>query len=284
MPSVEFEPTMERAKSIHALDRAAIVIGSLPWVNKLNARRYRGRKLCYFRTAFHENPFTLSDAVSRVRQMGELRAQNVDICGLIELPHPVRELALPSEWISPQASKKAIKPSLGSEQTLKPKLNSVAWVRERTVPIERPPLVDEVSAKFADRCRDIYTEISNWYLLFQFSYCYLAFMPRISPSELYVPHIITSLRILTMFGEEWNLQLPTLLAFSRLNATCSPWPKYCCKHHLGFHYKTLPFRRNAIGNLSWSVRFRSITDWRPCLCFSSCWHHSRACIYGNSNR
>jgi hypothetical protein len=29
--------------------------------------------------------------------------------------------------------------------------NSVAWVRERTIPAERPPLVGEVSAKFADR-------------------------------------------------------------------------------------------------------------------------------------
>jgi hypothetical protein len=28
------------------------------------------------------------------------------------------------------------------------KLNSVAWVRERTIPIERPPLVGEVSANF----------------------------------------------------------------------------------------------------------------------------------------
>jgi hypothetical protein len=28
------------------------------------------------------------------------------------------------------------------------KLNSVALVRERTIPTERPPLVDEVSAKF----------------------------------------------------------------------------------------------------------------------------------------
>jgi hypothetical protein len=26
--------------------------------------------------------------------------------------------------------------------------NSVAWVRERTIPIERPPLVGEVSANF----------------------------------------------------------------------------------------------------------------------------------------
>jgi hypothetical protein len=34
------------------------------------------------------------------------------------------------------------------------KLNSVALVRERTIPIERTPLVGEVSAKFADRgCR-----------------------------------------------------------------------------------------------------------------------------------
>jgi hypothetical protein len=28
------------------------------------------------------------------------------------------------------------------------KLNSVAWIRERTIPIERPPLVGEVSANF----------------------------------------------------------------------------------------------------------------------------------------
>jgi hypothetical protein len=28
--------------------------------------------------------------------------------------------------------------------------NSVAWVRERTIPTERPPLVREVSANFAD--------------------------------------------------------------------------------------------------------------------------------------
>jgi hypothetical protein len=29
--------------------------------------------------------------------------------------------------------------------------NTVVWVRERTVPTERPPLVGEVSANFADR-------------------------------------------------------------------------------------------------------------------------------------
>jgi hypothetical protein len=28
------------------------------------------------------------------------------------------------------------------------KLNSVAWVRERTIPTEWPPLVSQVSAKF----------------------------------------------------------------------------------------------------------------------------------------
>jgi hypothetical protein len=28
------------------------------------------------------------------------------------------------------------------------KLNSVVWVRERTIPTERPPLVNEVSANF----------------------------------------------------------------------------------------------------------------------------------------
>jgi hypothetical protein len=34
------------------------------------------------------------------------------------------------------------------------KKNSVAWVREKTLPTERPPRVDDVSAKFADRgCR-----------------------------------------------------------------------------------------------------------------------------------
>jgi hypothetical protein len=34
------------------------------------------------------------------------------------------------------------------------KLNSVALVRKRTIPTERPPLVGEVSANFADRgCR-----------------------------------------------------------------------------------------------------------------------------------
>jgi hypothetical protein len=31
----------------------------------------------------------------------------------------------------------------------KPKLNSVAWVRERTIPTERLPLVGEVSANFS---------------------------------------------------------------------------------------------------------------------------------------
>jgi hypothetical protein len=33
----------------------------------------------------------------------------------------------------------------------KTKLNSAVWVRERTIPTERPPVVGEVSAKFADR-------------------------------------------------------------------------------------------------------------------------------------
>jgi hypothetical protein len=37
---------------------------------------------------------------------------------------------------------------------LKLKLNSVALVRERNVPTERPPLLGEVSVKFADKgCR-----------------------------------------------------------------------------------------------------------------------------------
>jgi hypothetical protein len=31
------------------------------------------------------------------------------------------------------------------------KTNSVAWVRERTVPTERQPLVDEVSANFCGK-------------------------------------------------------------------------------------------------------------------------------------
>jgi hypothetical protein len=35
-----------------------------------------------------------------------------------------------------------------TENWLKVKLNSVVWVRERTIPIERPPLVGEVSANF----------------------------------------------------------------------------------------------------------------------------------------
>jgi hypothetical protein len=33
---------------------------------------------------------------------------------------------------------------------LKTKLNSMAWVRERTILTERPPLVGEVGANFAD--------------------------------------------------------------------------------------------------------------------------------------
>jgi hypothetical protein len=36
----------------------------------------------------------------------------------------------------------------GNEEGGTKKLNSVAWVRERTVPTERPPLVGEVSANF----------------------------------------------------------------------------------------------------------------------------------------
>jgi hypothetical protein len=36
------------------------------------------------------------------------------------------------------------------------KLNSVAWVCKRTIPTERPPLVGDVSAKFADRrCHEV---------------------------------------------------------------------------------------------------------------------------------
>jgi hypothetical protein len=39
-------------------------------------------------------------------------------------------------------------PSLFLPDTMKLKLNSVALVRERTIPIKRPPLVTEVSANF----------------------------------------------------------------------------------------------------------------------------------------
>jgi hypothetical protein len=39
--------------------------------------------------------------------------------------------------------------TIGSAETFKTKkLNSVAWVRERTLPTERPPLVGKVSANF----------------------------------------------------------------------------------------------------------------------------------------
>jgi hypothetical protein len=41
--------------------------------------------------------------------------------------------------------------SLFSDHLKKTKLNSVAWVRERTIPTERPPLVCEASANFAGR-------------------------------------------------------------------------------------------------------------------------------------
>jgi hypothetical protein len=46
-------------------------------------------------------------------------------------------------------------------------------------------------------------------------------MSPISPSELYAPHLITNLRILTLFGEEFNLQLSSLSAFPHLHVTCS---------------------------------------------------------------
>jgi hypothetical protein len=36
-------------------------------------------------------------------------------------------------------------------QCIKPKLNSVALVRERTIPTERPPLVGEVAANFCGK-------------------------------------------------------------------------------------------------------------------------------------
>jgi hypothetical protein len=43
-------------------------------------------------------------------------------------------------------------------QRKKLKVNSVALIRERTIPTERLPLVDEVNAEFADRgCRVIST-------------------------------------------------------------------------------------------------------------------------------
>jgi hypothetical protein len=45
------------------------------------------------------------------------------------------------------------------KETLKSKLNSVAWIRERTIPIERPPLVGEVSASFL---RIVVATWSSW--------------------------------------------------------------------------------------------------------------------------
>jgi hypothetical protein len=44
----------------------------------------------------------------------------------------------------------------------KTKLNSVVLIRERTIPIERPPLVGKVSARFADEgCRVVSSTYSH---------------------------------------------------------------------------------------------------------------------------
>jgi hypothetical protein len=58
---------------------------------------------------------------------------------------------LVQHWINGEASAaSAVRPLLCTKwgrKSLK-KLNSVAWVRERTTPTERPPLVGEVNANF----------------------------------------------------------------------------------------------------------------------------------------
>jgi hypothetical protein len=46
------------------------------------------------------------------------------------------------------ATWKKTRPEISNLQKKKLKLNSVALVRERTIPTERPPLVDKVSANF----------------------------------------------------------------------------------------------------------------------------------------
>jgi hypothetical protein len=52
---------------------------------------------------------------------------------------------------------------------MKLKLNSVAWVRERTILTERPPLVGEVSAKFLPIERASDMQLCLWNYLFTFS-------------------------------------------------------------------------------------------------------------------
>jgi hypothetical protein len=72
-------------------------------------------------------------------------------CGLVAL-EAFRTLQLSSAaYISPSAHRKRV---LGAnafhfdKYWFIKKLNSVAFVRERTIPTERPPLVGEVSANF----------------------------------------------------------------------------------------------------------------------------------------
>jgi hypothetical protein len=99
MPWVRFEPTipvLERAKTVHALDRAATVIGSL---------------------------LTSSWNIQESISLGIYQYR------FIYLWFPL----LWSHWKRLYTSKKHFK-------------NSVALVRKRTIPTERPPLVVEVSA------------------------------------------------------------------------------------------------------------------------------------------
>jgi hypothetical protein len=55
------------------------------------------------------------------------------------------------EYINLNVSYVSFDPSFPIHKKKQNKKNSMVWVRERTIPNERPPLVGEVIAKFADR-------------------------------------------------------------------------------------------------------------------------------------
>jgi hypothetical protein len=46
--------------------------------------------------------------------------------------------------------------------------NSMVWVRERTIPTERPPLVGETIASFADRERHVVIVMDPYGRIFDF--------------------------------------------------------------------------------------------------------------------
>jgi hypothetical protein len=69
---------------------------------------------------------------------------------IINIPRSVKSMVIADNWITGVTGQgyMDVTPDLGSFNPVSIKKNSMVWVRERTIPTERPPLVGEVLANF----------------------------------------------------------------------------------------------------------------------------------------